>query len=120
MFAFFESRIRPTALPGGAPPPGLLAFYWHFVRQTRWLFAAMFVTGLAVALIDTLIPVFIGKLVTLMQADDRAAAFRAAIPTLAGMAAIVLLIPCIIVLLGTAIAGLAVRRFRSGRKAVAA
>ena len=28
----------------------------------------MFATGLAVALIDTLIPVFIGKLVTLMQA----------------------------------------------------
>ena len=57
------------------PPPGLLAFYWHFVRQTRGLYAAMFVTGLAVALIDTLIPVFIGKLVTLMQAADRAAAF---------------------------------------------
>ncbi len=90
MFAFFESRVRPTQLPSAAPPPGLLAFYWHFVRQTRWLFAAMFVTGLAVALIDTLIPVFIGKLVTLMQADDRAAAFRAATPTLAAMAGIVL------------------------------
>ncbi|MDH5246377.1 MAG: ABC transporter ATP-binding protein/permease, partial [Betaproteobacteria bacterium] len=90
MFAFFESRVRPTRLPSAAPPPGLLAFYWHFVRQTRWLFAAMFVTGLAVALIDTLIPVFIGKLVTLMQAADRAAAFRAATPTLAAMAAIVL------------------------------
>ena len=38
----------------------------------------MFVTGLAVALIDTLIPVFIGKLVALMEATDRAAAFAAA------------------------------------------
>ena len=90
MFAFFESRVRPTQLPSAAPPPGLLAFYWHFVRQTRWLFAAMFVTGLAVALIDTLIPVFIGKLVTLMQAADRPSAFRAATPTLAAMAGIVL------------------------------
>jgi ATP-binding cassette subfamily B multidrug efflux pump len=90
MFAFFETRIRPTELPRGAPPQGLLAFYWHFIRQTRLLYSAMFATGLAVALIDTLIPVFIGKLVTLMQAADRAAAFAAATPTLLGMAAIVL------------------------------
>jgi ATP-binding cassette subfamily B multidrug efflux pump len=89
MFAFFETRIRPTELPRSAPPPGLLAFYWHFIRQTERLYAAMFATGLAVALIDTLIPVFIGKLVTLMQAADRAAAFHAAVPTLLGMAAIV-------------------------------
>ena len=90
MFAFFESRIRPTALPAAAPPPGLLAFYWHFVRQARWLFGAMFVTGLGVALVDTLIPVFIGKLVSLMEASDRAAAFHAATPMLIGMAALVL------------------------------
>ncbi len=90
MFAFFETRIRPTALPRGSPPSGLLAFYWHFVRQTGPLYTTMFVTGLAVALIDTLIPVFIGKLVTLMQAPDRAAAFSAATPMLLGMAAIVL------------------------------
>ena len=90
MFAFFETRIRPTQMPRDAPPSGLLAFYWHFVRQTGRLYAAMFVTGLAVALIDTLIPVFIGKLVTLMQSPNRAAAFSAATPTLVGMAAIVL------------------------------
>jgi ATP-binding cassette subfamily B multidrug efflux pump len=91
MFAFFETRIRPTALPRNAPPSGLLAFYWHFIRQTRRLYAAMFVTGLAVALIDTLIPVFIGKLVTLMQAAERAVAFHSAAPMLLGMAAIILL-----------------------------
>jgi ATP-binding cassette subfamily B multidrug efflux pump len=90
MFAFFETRIRPTELPRHPPPSGLLAFYWHFIRQTGHLYAAMFVTGLAVALIDTLIPVFIGKLVTLMQAADRVAAFDAAAPMLLGMAAIVL------------------------------
>jgi ATP-binding cassette, subfamily B, multidrug efflux pump len=92
MFAFFESRIRPTARPGSAPPQGLLAFYWHYVRQTKGLFAAMFVTGIGVALIDTLIPVFIGRLVTLMQAGDRAAAFQAALPSLLAMAAAVLLL----------------------------
>jgi len=91
MFAFFETRVRPTAQPGRAPPTHLLAFYWHFVRQTRGLYAAMFVTGLGVALIDNLIPVFIGKLVTLMQAPDRTRAFAAAQPVLLAMAGAVLI-----------------------------
>ncbi len=91
MFAFFETRVRPTQVPHGEPPPGLAAFYWHFIRQTRGLYLAMFATGLAVALIDTLIPVFIGKLVTLMEASDRAAAFSAATPALLAMAALVLI-----------------------------
>ena len=91
MFAFFESRIRPTALPGSAPPQGLIAFYWHFVRQSRHLFGAMFVTGLVVAMIDTLIPVFIGKLVRLMESQDRAAALAQHLPALIAMALLVLL-----------------------------
>ncbi len=91
MFAFFESRIRPTALPGTAPPPGLIAFYWHFVRQSRHLFGAMFVTGLVVAMIDTLIPVFIGKLVRLMESPDRAAALVQSLPALIAMALLVML-----------------------------
>ncbi|MEO6743252.1 MAG: ABC transporter ATP-binding protein [Caldimonas sp.] len=91
MFAFFESRIRPTLAPGTAPPPGLVAFYWHFVRQTRGLYAAMFATGLAVALIDTAIPVFIGRLVGLMQTNDRLAAFQQALPALIGMALLVVI-----------------------------
>ena len=90
-FGWFERRIHPTAPPPGPPPAGLIAFYWHFIRQTRGLYAAMFATGLAVALVDTLIPVFIGQLVTLMQAADRAAAFSAATPWLLGMAAVVLI-----------------------------
>jgi ATP-binding cassette subfamily B multidrug efflux pump len=94
MFAFFESRIQPTALPGTAPPAGLLAFYWHYVRQTKALFGALFVSGIVVALIDTLIPLFIGRLVTLMQATDRMAAVIDARPMLLSMAvAVVLLRP---------------------------
>ena len=90
MFAFFESRIQPTARPGSAPPQKLLAFYWHFVRQSKGLFAAMFVTGLAVALIDTLIPIFIGRLVRLMAAPDPAAALSVALPSLIGMGLLLL------------------------------
>ena len=69
MFRFLQSRIRGTASNGpGAPPDGLTRFYWHFVIQTKGWYGAMFVTSLAVALIDTVIPVFIGKLVSLMEA----------------------------------------------------
>ena len=91
MFAFFERRIQPTARPGTAPPQGLMAFYWHFVRQTKGLFGAMFGTGLVVALIDTLIPVFIGRLVRLMENSDSAAALAEAAPMLIGMGLLVLL-----------------------------
>ena len=90
VFAFFESRLNPTARPGEAPPRGLLAFYWHYVRQAKQLFGAMFATGLVVALIDTLIPIFIGRLVRLMEAPDRAAALDEALPSLLLMAAVVL------------------------------
>ena len=90
LFRFFEQRIQPTAAHAEPPPPGLLPFFWHFVRQTRGLFIAMFATGLVVALIDTLIPVFIGRLVSLMEATDRAAALQAALPQLLAMAVLVL------------------------------
>ena len=91
MFSYFERRIRPTVVPTAPPPQGLIAFYWHFVRQTRGLYAAMFVTGLVVALIDTSIPVFIGKLVGLMQSSDREAAIASAKVGLIGMALLVVI-----------------------------
>ena len=93
MFKFLQSRIRGTAGAGpGAPPPGLVAFYWHFVRQTKGWYAAMFATSLAVALIDTVIPVFIGALVSLMEAADRHAAIGQNLPMLLGMVLLVLIV----------------------------
>src|SRR5690348_4831622 len=91
MFAFFEHLVQPTAVPRRSPPSGLVAFYWHFVSQTKGVYTALFATGLIVALIDTLIPVFIGQLVDLMEATDRAAALTRATPMLAGMLALALI-----------------------------
>ncbi len=90
IFRYFESRVQQTAQPPGPPPAGLIAFYWHFIRQTRGLYIAMLCTGLAVALIDTVIPLFIGRLVGLMENADRAAAFDESAPMLAGMALLIL------------------------------
>jgi ATP-binding cassette subfamily B multidrug efflux pump len=86
-------KIAATAGPGpGAPPQGLAAFYWHFISQTKGWYAAMFVASLVVALLDTVIPLFIGRLVSLMEAADRQAAIAAEWPLLAGMMALVLLV----------------------------
>lgn len=78
MFNFLESLIRGTrAHKAETPPIELLSFYWHFIRQTPWPYVAMVATSLCVALADMSIPVFIGKLVALMAAQDRAAALTA-------------------------------------------
>ena len=104
MFRYLASRIRGTASVGpGAPPAGLLAFYWHFVRQTRGWYLLMFVTSLAVALIDTVIPVFIGRLVSLMEAADRQAALAQQWPMLIGMVALVLVVRPLVMLVDVAI-----------------
>ncbi len=104
MFDYLESRIRGTASTGpGEPPPGLLAFYWHFARQAKGWYALMFATSLAVALIDTVIPVFIGSLVSLMEAVDRQSALARQWPLLLGMVALVLIVRPLVLLLDVAI-----------------
>jgi len=104
MFTYLQSKIRGTASPGpGAPPGGLLAFYWHFAQQTKGWYLLMFVTSLAVALIDTVIPVFIGRLVSLMEADDRVLALEQQWPLLAGMVALVLFVRPLVMLIDIAI-----------------
>src|SRR5262250_819165 len=67
MFALFERLLKPTALPEQPEPPsGLIGFYWHFARQAKGLFIGLFIAGFAVALLDSLVPVFIGRVVTLI------------------------------------------------------
>ena len=96
--------IPATASPGpGAPPQGLWAFYRHFILQTKGWYAAMFATSLAVALLDTVIPLFIGRLVAVMAADDRQAALAGQWPLLIGMMALVLLVRPLAILTDIAI-----------------
>ncbi len=104
LYRYLESRIQATASPGpSAPPAGLLAFYWHFMRQTRGWYAAMFATSLSVALLDTAIPVFIGRLVSLMEAADRPAALAQRWPELLGMLAVILLLRPLAILIDVAV-----------------
>jgi ATP-binding cassette subfamily B multidrug efflux pump len=97
LFKLFESQLRnatsapPAEVERDGPPPGLLPFYLHFMRQSPRLYVAMFISGAAVALLDTVIPLFIGKLVGLMTAPDPRAAVLAQAPLLLVMAALVLI-----------------------------
>jgi len=92
IFRWFETFIEPTALPPDEPPAGLWAFYWHHVRQVRYFIVALFVAGSLLALFDTAIPVFIGRLVRLASSQAPSGFFREAWPELAGMAAVLLIL----------------------------
>ena len=92
MFSLFERLLKPTDHPPeqAAPPPGFTAFFWHFARQAKGLFAALFAAGLVVALLDSTIPVFMGRIVTLITASPPDELFAKFWPHLFGMALVLL------------------------------
>ena len=99
LFSVFERLLEPTeASPDGTPPPRLGAFYWHYVRQARGLVAALFVAGFMVALLDTTIPLFIGKVVTLISSHTPATLLHEAWPQLVGMLVILLAVRPLVLL----------------------
>jgi len=98
LFRFFERLLEPTEKPPDTPPPelgsphALVRFYWHFVRQVPGLLAALFVTGFIVALMDAAIPVFMGRIVTLVSSGEPEGLWREAGWQLAGMALLLLVL----------------------------
>src|ERR1700689_82743 len=74
MFRRFEALLDPTG-PEAVPPPtaGLVRFYWHYIRQARGLAASLYIIGGVIAVLDTTIPTFIGRIVGLVSnhAPDR-------------------------------------------------
>lgn len=90
MFSFFDSLVDSTASPPGEPPSGLRTFYWHFVRQAKGLFAALFVVGFVLAVLEAVVPYLIGRLVSILSSVPRERVFDAAGQLLLVMAAIVL------------------------------
>src|SRR5262245_31684593 len=93
MFALFERLLPPTALPEHPePPPGLVGFYWHYARQAKGLFIGLFAAGFVLALLDSLIPVFMGRVVTLITGSKPETLFADFWPILAGMALVLLVL----------------------------
>ncbi|WP_051952454.1 ABC transporter ATP-binding protein [Methylocapsa aurea] len=93
MFHRFERFLMPTALPPDAPPPQeLIAFYWHYAKQARGFLAALVVVGAGVALLDITIPVFIGRVVTLVTQSNGHDLLQVHWRELAGMAFVLVLV----------------------------
>ncbi|MBW8638799.1 ABC transporter ATP-binding protein/permease [Hoeflea sp. WL0058] len=73
ILGYFERWIDPyAARETGAPPPGAVAFIWHYVRQEKWPFAAMLALGGAVALMEIALFYFVGRLVDMLEGFDAA------------------------------------------------
>jgi ATP-binding cassette subfamily B multidrug efflux pump len=93
MFRLFEGWVKTTAVPAAAePPPGLIAFYWHYIRQTKGVFAALFASGFVVALLNVTVPVFVGELVTLVTTTPREDLIGRGWPMFAAMLALFLVV----------------------------
>src|SRR5216684_6730185 len=93
MFRLFERALDPTHQPARPEPPArLAAFYWHFARQAKGLFVALFAVGFLVAALDSMIPVFMGRVVSLVTSIDPTRLWDESWRTLLGMAAVLLLV----------------------------
>jgi ATP-binding cassette subfamily B multidrug efflux pump len=93
MFRLFENTLNPTGKPADKEPPAsLVAFYWHFARQAKGLFMALFVTGFIVAVLDSAIPAFMGRIVTLITSSKPETLWTEHWPLLVGMAAVLLVL----------------------------
>jgi ATP-binding cassette, subfamily B, multidrug efflux pump len=92
MFALFEKVLKPTGTPERPEPPHtLLGFYWHFARQAKPLFIALFVIEFFVAILDTAVPWFMGRVVTLVTTVPPDRFLADTWPWLVGMALIILI-----------------------------
>jgi ATP-binding cassette, subfamily B, multidrug efflux pump len=92
MFTLFERYLQPTAVPEHPEPPAsLLAFLWHFARQAKALFIALFVVEFFIALTDSAVPWFMGRIVTLVTTISPERFLTETWPWLVGMAIVVLI-----------------------------
>src|SRR5579862_1873179 len=92
MLKFFERALNPTGTPANPEPPEtLLAFYWHFARQAKGLLVALFVIELFVALLDTAVPWFMGRIVSFVSKVEPEQFLAVTWPWLVGMTLTVLI-----------------------------
>ena len=89
MLRRFEALLQPTAgTPAPPPTAGLGRFYWHYIRQARWFAVALFAFGGMIAVLDTMIPTFIGRIVGMVSTHDPDTLLRDTWPQLLTMAAV--------------------------------
>ncbi|SFO06916.1 ATP-binding cassette, subfamily B, multidrug efflux pump [Mesorhizobium sp. NFR06] len=94
IFTWFESRYSPVALADDRQPPmGLWRFYWYFIRQFRAAYWLRMIIVAVAAIVDAMLPIFVGLIVGLLTDAKPGDFFAAHGPLLALMATVVLLRP---------------------------
>lgn len=69
IFEIFERLINTrTPSPDGIPPTNIIKFFNFHLQSIRLLIAFLFISGLMVAILDAIIPVFIGKIIAITAA----------------------------------------------------
>ena len=92
LFRNFENLVQPTGpVPAGTPPADLRGFFGYFVRQMPGLIVRLFVGGLLVAVLDTAIPVCIGRVAGLLSTHAPGTLIAEAWPQFLLMGAVVFL-----------------------------
>jgi ATP-binding cassette subfamily B multidrug efflux pump len=91
---WFETRYSPVALAGDRQPPmGLWRFYRYFIRQFRVGFALRMALVAAGAVVDAMLPIFVGTIVGMLASSSPRDFYAEHGATLVGMACVVLLRP---------------------------
>ena len=86
----FETCLEPTAVPPGSAAGRARGVLLALRAAGAHLVAALFVAGSIVAILDTTIPVFIGRVVTLVSAARPGSLLHDNWPQLVGMALVLL------------------------------
>ncbi|TIO07096.1 MAG: multidrug ABC transporter ATP-binding protein, partial [Mesorhizobium sp.] len=94
IFTWFESHYSPVALAEDRQPPmGLWRFYWYFIRQFRAAYWLRMIIVAVAAIVDAMLPIFVGLIVGLLSNTRPGDFFAAHGPLLVMMAIVVLLRP---------------------------
>jgi ATP-binding cassette subfamily B multidrug efflux pump len=99
LFGPFERWIAPYGDPPGPPPAGLGAFYWHFVRQAKGPFIALFLISAVFAAVDLAVPYLLGLLIEALNTTARDQAAAAATPLLVALVVVIIVVRPLIFLL---------------------
>ncbi len=92
IFRWFEARVDPFPPPQPDQPPArLMAFVWHYTRPFLPLLAASVAFSAAIAMIEVYLFAFLGDLVDLLAAADRATFWQANATKLMVMGGLVLI-----------------------------
>jgi ATP-binding cassette, subfamily B, multidrug efflux pump len=93
MLRRFEALLDPTAgTPAPPPNAGLVRFYRFYIGQVTGLTIALFICGGLIAILDTMIPAFIGRVVSLVSSGAPESFFADNGLTLLGMAGVLLVL----------------------------